>query len=129
MPLRILVSVIAFSQIVLSIMFLCLPSVMYSAMGIPPAAPGMTYILGMFSARLFVYGVVLFMIGKDLPRHRLWLDGMIAIQVLDFAVGTFVVGIGWVVWSSAVFPMVNAAAFTVALLWLRPRDQQDGFAV
>lgn len=120
-PLRVAVVVIALSQLVLGIAFLFFPNVMYTSMGIPPATVGMTYILGLLSARLLAYGVVLLRILPTLERHTLWLDTMIAIQIIDFVVGVACVAQGWVPMASAALPMGNAAAFALALLLFRPK--------
>lgn len=118
--LRVAASIIAISQLVLGVAFLFFPSFMYNLMGIQIPTQGVNYILGMLSARLLVYGVVLFIIQSDLPRHRLWLDGMMGIQLIDLAAGLYYTGVGAVAFADAAFPMVNAAIFLIALAVLRP---------
>ncbi|MCW2237926.1 hypothetical protein [Azospirillum canadense] len=109
------------SQLILGIAFLGFPTAMYETMGIAVPSQGVNYILAMLSAWFLVYGAVMLMILRDLPRHRLWLDGMVAIQAIDFATGAFHVAAGAVPLDAAAFPMVNAAVFAIALLLVRPR--------
>ncbi len=122
MLLRLLVALIAASQLGLGAAFLFAPSFMYALMGIAVPTQGVNYILGMLAARLLAYGVVLIVIRQDLFRHRLWLDAMIGIQVIDLLAGIYHVGIGAVPPSAAAFPMINATLFALGLIILRPRS-------
>jgi|GEM_PF-687392 len=123
--LRVVATIIAISQLVLGVAFLFFPSFMYTLMGIQIPTQGVNYILGMLSARLLVYGVAMFIIQSDLPRHRLWLDGMIMIQAIDLAAGLYYAGIGAVPFADAAFPMANATIFLIALAVLRPASKSE----
>lgn len=120
--------IIALSQLVLGLAFLAFPSAMAATMGIEPPTRGAHYIFAMLSARFLVYGAVMLMINRALARHRLWLDGMAAIQAIDLAAGLFFCADGSVSWTSAGFPMFNAALFLIALLAVRPKSEAPSHA-
>lgn len=118
---RTVVTVVALSQLVLGVLFLAAPHVMYGAMGLPQSAPGFNYVSAMLAARLLAYGLILLRISHDLPRHRLWLDGMMMIQAIDLAAGLFYSSLGDVAWASSAFPMINATLFLLGLALVRPK--------
>lgn len=112
-------SVIAASQIILGLLFLCDPAAMFQILGVTAPAVGVHYVLGMLAARFLVYGGIMLFILRDLQQNRLWLDGMMAIQAIDLIAGLHYTATGAVSLGGSAFPMANASLFLVALAFSR----------
>ncbi len=114
---RIIASIIGVSQLVLGALYLFAPLWFIAWQGLTPMAPDAAYPLGMLAGRFLVYGVGMFLIARDPARHAFWAWGMVAIQLIDLAVGGFYVASGVVGLAEAALPMVDAALFAAALSW------------
>ncbi len=84
-----------------------------------PITEDMGYPLAMLAGRFLVYGVGMFVIARSPQANAFWLDGMIAIQLVDLAAGVFYVTTGVVPFAAAMVPMFNATLFTVLMFWVR----------
>lgn len=111
---------IALSQIILGLLFLIVPGFMQTTMGVPDPGHGNQYPLAMFAARLLVMGMVMAATWRHVSQQGPWIWGMIAIQLIDLAAGMVYSALGVVAWRAALFPMVNAALFSLLLVWLKP---------
>ena len=114
---RIIASVIGISQLALGALYLFAPLWFISWQGLTPMAPDAAYPLGMLAGRFLVYGVGMFLIARDPARFAAWGWGMVAIQLIDLAVGGFYVANGVVGLADAALPMIDAALFAGALSW------------
>lgn len=121
MKLRIALALVGLLQIVLGAAYLFAPAEALAAMGHSPLAPDLAYPMAMLSARFLVYGALLWIAVREPARHRLLVDGMIAIQLVDFAAGLWFTTRGVVPVSLSAVPMVNATLIVVAFSLLRPR--------
>lgn len=120
---------VGISQIVLGGLYLFAPSFFIGWQGLNIPAQDMNYPLAMFAARLLVYGVGMFVIARQPSENRFWLNGMIAIQMIDLAAGIFYTIIGVVSLESSMVPMFNAALFIVLMTVFRvPADQKAAHA-
>lgn len=106
---------IGLSQIVLGGLYLFTPTLFIGWQGLHIPAQDMNYPLAMFAARLLVYGVGMFVIARNISENRFWLNGMIAIQVIDLAAGIFYTAMGIVSFEISMVPMFNAALFIVLM--------------
>lgn len=113
---------IAASQIALGALYLILPVSFVSWQGLSPIQADIGYPLAMLAGRFFIYGFGMIKIASQPQKYRIWLDGMIAIQLIDLAAGMFYVGASIVALADAVIPMTNAAIFIALMVWVRPRD-------
>ncbi|MBL4873668.1 MAG: hypothetical protein JKY41_09810 [Rhodobacteraceae bacterium] len=118
--LQIVCYVIGVSQLALGGLYLFAPAFFIAWQELGPITADMGYPLAMLAGRFLVYGVGMFVIARAPEKNAFWLDGMIAIQVVDLAAGLFYVATGIVPLSSAMVPMFNATLFTVLMLWVRP---------
>lgn len=115
----IICSIIGVSQLVLGAIYLVAPQGFIAWQGLSPVGSDIGYPLAMLAARFLVYGVGMFMIAREPDRYRIWFDGMIAIQIIDFLAGAYYVLTGVVAAADAAVPMANALAFTLLMLWVR----------
>jgi len=122
--LKIVCYIIGISQIVLSGLYLFAPSFFIEWQGLNVPEQDMNYPLAMFAARLLVYGVGMFVIARQPEENRFWLDGMIAIQVIDLVAGIFYTTVGIVSFESSSVPMFNAALFIALMVTFRRPSTQ-----
>lgn len=122
--LRIVLAIIAVSQLVLGILTLTAPIFFFTAMGLTAPPADTAYIVGMLAARFLVLGAVFALLLRRDHAEPLWLQSMVAIQVIDLAVGAYYTALGVIPLSVSAFPMFNAALL-IALLTIgmrrRPR--------
>jgi hypothetical protein len=127
--LQVVCYVIGISQIILGGLYLFAPSFFIGWQGLNIPAQDMNYPLAMLAARFLVYGVGMFVIARQPSENRFWLNGMIAIQVIDLAAGCFYTTVGVVSFESSIVPMVNAALFIVLMTVFRvPTGQKAAHA-
>lgn len=117
-----LLRVVGAIQIVLGLFYLFVPDYFLLAMGHTLPGPDIHYPLAMLAARFIACGVVFVYISDSPVQHRLWIDFMILIQIIDLAAGLYHTATGAVPLALSGFPMFNAIwIFTLLLLW-RPRE-------
>ncbi|MCB2177663.1 MAG: hypothetical protein KQH57_17785 [Actinomycetales bacterium] len=124
--LRAVVRVVAAFQLVLGAAFLVAPGATASALGLAPAPGWTNWLFAMMAARFLGYGVGMLAVARDPGRHRLWLDTMIGIQVVDW-----VATAGHLAARDVTFAQVSTAAFlpvvfVAAMLALRLRLPREG---
>lgn len=117
--------VIGVSQIILGGLYLFAPTYFIEWQNMQAPASSIHYILAMFSARLFVYGVGMFIIAQNATKYRIWLDGMIAIQLIDLLAGVYFTTCNVVLLADSFVPMFNASFFIILMLWLRRYAKSD----
>ena len=121
--LKILLLVVAVSQLVLGALTLLAPGPFFAWMGLTVPPLDNNYMLGMLAARFLAYGVGFLMLARSAKPDPFWIRNMVLIQAIDFSVGLFYIATGAIGVAVAGFPMFNAAVFGV-LLWLwTPRDR------
>ncbi|MDX1473505.1 MAG: hypothetical protein R3309_05000 [Reinekea sp.] len=120
MKLKLLTRIVAVLQIVLGLAYLFIPVQFLAVMGhsLPPG--DLLYPLGMLASRFLVVGIVFWYIAPHMNAHRLWVDAMIAIQIIDLAVGVSMTLTDAVPLSLSGFPMFNALIIAVLLFVWRP---------
>lgn len=111
-----LLRLIALLQVLLGLGYLLAPNLLLSAMGHSTPAEDLLYPLGMLASRFIVYGLMLFIISRAPEENRLWIDGMIMIQLIDLGVGIYYTGQGVVPLSLSWLPMFNAS-WIILLSW------------
>lgn len=127
--LKILLYVIALSQLVLAGFTLFLPLTFFGLMGLSVPAPDNGYMIGMLGARFLAYGLGMIMLARMPRPSRFWLANMALIQIIDFALGGAYLALGRIPLSVAGFPMTNAAIFALGLgLALWPRRKTAALA-
>ena len=121
MALKIVLWIVAVAQLVLGVLTLFLPLQFSASMGLsaPPADSG--YMLGMLGARFVGYGIGAIWLARQPVPDRFWINNMVLIQLLDFAVGGFYLLTGTISPATAAFPMFNAALFAGFLWWFNRR--------
>lgn len=123
LKLKIVCYLIGVSQLALGGLYLFAPAFFIGWQNLGPITQDMNYPLAMLAGRFLVYGVGMFVIARDLEKNRFWLDGMIAIQLIDLAAGIFYVSIGVVPIADAAVPMFNATLFTALMFYVRKPAQ------
>ena len=119
---RIVCYIIAVSQFILGGLYLFAPQFFIAIQGFAPINAEIGYPLGMLAGRFLVYGVGMVLIAREPVKYRVWLDGMIAIQAVDLAVGLYYTITGVVGPDISGIAMFDAALFIGLLLWIRPAD-------
>lgn len=107
-------------QLILGLLYLAAPGFLLQAMGHTVPAADLYYPLAMLAARFVAYGAALMVISGAPEVHRLWIDGMILIQLIDLGAGIFYTAAGVVPLTLSGFPMFNALWITLLLLLWRP---------
>ncbi len=127
--LTILLRVVAIIQITLGVLYLLAPNFLLGSIGhsIPPT--DLYYPLGMLASRFLVVGLGFWLIAQTPKPHRLWIDLMIFIQLIDLGVGVFYTATGVVSLSLSGFPMFNAIWISVLLYLWRPDSEERLLAV
>ena len=116
-----LLRIVGTIQLVLGLLYLLAPGAVLTAMGHTLPAADIYYPLAMLAARFIAYGVVLIYISNAATQNRLWIDGMILIQLIDLAAGAYYTAIGAVPLSLSGFPMFNAIWIIALLGFWRPQ--------
>ncbi len=120
--LRIVLWLIAISQLVLGALTLFAPAPFFSAMGLSVPPTDTFYIIGMLSARFLAFGIVLIVLASREHVDPLWLQSMVAIQLLDLAAGVYYTASGAVPLTVSAFPMFNALLFSILLILVLRRE-------
>ena len=116
--LSILLIIIGISQLALGTLFLLFPTFFVHWMGLSPIATDGNYLLGMLSARFFVYGIGMFYAARHIENSVFWIRGMFYIQIIDLLVGLYYTLNGTLSIMNSGFPMFNATLFAILLyLW------------
>lgn len=115
--LKILLWIVAISQLVLGALTLLAPGPFFVWMGLTVPPADNNYMLGMLAARFLAYGLGFVVLARSAEPDPFWIRNMVLVQAIDFAAGLFYVATGVIGWQVAAFPMVNAAVFGT-LLWL-----------
>lgn len=126
---KILLWAVGLGQLVLGLLYLFAPHAMLHWMGHSPVAEDIGYPLAMLSSRFLVYGVLLLVAARNPVAHRLLLQGMVGIQLLDLTAGIYFTASGVVGLQLSGFPMFNAALIALLLwLWLPRAERSAGIA-
>jgi hypothetical protein len=118
--LKYLLTVVGGIQLALGTLYLIVPHQMLAWMGHSAIANDIAYPLGMLSARFLVYGALMVLAAREPERNRPLILGMVAIQLIDLAVGVYYTFSGAVTLSLSAFPMFNAFWIALLLWWWRP---------
>jgi hypothetical protein len=112
-------------QLALGVLYLFFPSWLLTQMGHTLPAPDIHYPLAMLAARFIAYGAGFVLIARVASQHRLWINLMIIIQLIDLGAGLYYTLTGIVGVSLSGVPMFNAA-WIIVLLWLwQPARQRE----
>jgi hypothetical protein len=114
--LRVVLWLIAISQIVLGALTLFAPALFFSAMGLSAPPTDTFYIVGMLAARFLAFGIVLVVLAGRKHVDPLWLQSMIVIQFVDLAAGAYYTASGALPLTVSAFPMFNAILFSILLI-------------
>jgi len=120
--LRIVLWLIAISQIVLGALTLFAPALFFSAMGLSAPPTDTFYIVGMLAARFLAFGIVLVVLAGRKNVDPLWLQSMVVIQFVDLAAGVYYTASGVLPLTVSAFPMFNAILFSILLIVALRRD-------
>ncbi|WP_332692948.1 hypothetical protein [Devosia sp.] len=120
--LRIVLWLIAISQIVLGALTLFAPALFFSAMGLSMPPTDTFYIVGMLAARFLAFGIVLVVLAGRKSVDPLWLQSMVVIQFVDLAAGLYYTASGVLPLTASAFPMFNAVLFSILLIVALRRD-------
>ena len=120
-----LLRIVGVIQITLGILYVAVPGPFLNAMGHSVPAPDVFYPLAMLAARFLAVGIVFLYISSAPYKHRLWIDAMIAIQLIDLAAGIGYTAAGIVPVTLSAMPMFNAIWIAALLFWWRPQTLAD----
>ncbi len=125
--LRPLLVLIASVQVVLGVGTALFPGPFFETMGFESPPPDNQYLLGMLASRFLVLGFVFFRVARNPLEHRLLVQIMFWIQILDLLAGISYTLRGFVSPGVSAFPMFNAGLFALLLyLWLpRPSSKVE----
>ena len=115
--LKILLIIVAISQLVLGALTLIVPGPFFAWMGLTVPPADNQYMLGMLAARFIAYGLGFLTLARAANPDGFWIRNMVLVQAIDFAAGLYYIATGVIGLDVAACPMVNAAIFG-ALLWL-----------
>lgn len=120
-----LLRIVAALQIVLGLLYLLAPKWLLQKMGHSPIPDDLVYPLGMLAARFIAYGAGLWIAASAPAQHRLWIQLMAWIQLIDLMVGMLLTGQGKVTLSLSALPMFNALWIALLCAYLG-RNQTEG---
>lgn len=115
--LKILMWIIAISQLALGTLTLVMPATFFGWMGLTPPPLDNNYMLGMLAARFLAFGMIMIWLARSPAPSLFVIRAMVLIQLIDFSVGAFYLGTGAITLGTAAFPMFNAAVFGFLLYW------------
>jgi hypothetical protein len=121
--LRTVLLLIAVSQLALGALTLLAPGFFVSTMGLTTPPTDSFYLIGMLAARFLAFGVVLIVLARRPQVDALWLQAMLAIQLIDLGVGLYYSANGVLPLVVSGFPMFNAILFSGLLLVALRRQQ------
>jgi hypothetical protein len=123
--LKILLNLVGAIQIILGLLYLFAPAFLLESIGHSVPEDDIFYPLGMLAARFLGFGIAFIYIARDPLQHRLWINIMIVIQLVDLAVGVFYTATDAVALSDSAFPMFNAIWISVLLCLWRPGQPSE----
>lgn len=109
--------IIAASQLVLAALTLFAPLAFFGWMGLTVPAADNGYMIGMLGARFLAYGIGMVVLARAPQPSRFWIANMALIQAVDLGLALVYTGLGLVPLAVVAFPAMNAALFTLGLLW------------
>jgi hypothetical protein len=121
-PLRITLTAIGFVQLALGTFFLLAPATAATMFGLEPDAPGwVNWLFAMMAARFLGYAYGMFRTARSPRPDPIWIDSMIAIQVIDW-----LATLGYLISGDVTLGQVTTASFlpvmfVAALLRWHPR--------
>lgn len=113
--LRLVLWLVAISQLVLGTLTLFVPAQFFELIGLSTPPLDNRYMIGMLGARFLAFGVGLAVLARQDRPAVFWIWTMVGIQMLDLTLGLFYTATGGVALSSSAFPMFNAALFALLL--------------
>lgn len=117
-----LLRIVGSIQIILGLFYLLAPAFILQSMGHSVPEADIHYPLAMLASRFIAYGVALLYISRAPEQHRLWIDVMVLIQIIDLGAGLLYTLIDVVPLSLSGFPMFNATWIIALLLLWRPKQ-------
>ncbi len=117
-----LLRIVGIIQIVLGVFYLFAPAFFLHAMGHSVPEADIHYPLAMLAARFIAFGIALIYVSTTPVQHKLLINIMVLIQLIDLAAGIFYTTIGVVPLSLSGFPMFNATWIIALLLLWMPRE-------
>ncbi|MDP1729646.1 MAG: hypothetical protein Q8L54_00405 [Devosia sp.] len=113
--LRIVLWIVAVSQLILGGLTLFAPAFFFELIGLATPPDDNRYIIGMLGARFLAYGIGFVVLARRTRPDLFWVWNMVAIQSVDLALGAFYTARGTLELATSAFPMVNATLFAVLL--------------
>ncbi len=121
--LRILLFIVAASQLVLGALTLLIPTDFFAWMSLSAPPADNLYMLSMLASRFIAYGLGMIWLARMSEPDLFWIRNMVLIQAIDFAGGAFYLATGAITLTTAAFPMFNAALLgTLLWFWSRPQS-------
>ncbi|MGV6814458.1 MAG: hypothetical protein ACWA5W_05525 [Phycisphaerales bacterium] len=124
LKLKIILGVIACSQLILGLLTLIAPTWFYEAMSITAPHQDNLHMIGLLSTRFLVFGVAFIVAIQNPVRHRNLMIMMAWIQLGDLLVGITYTLLGVVTIRSTGLAMFDAALFAGLLFAWMPKKQQ-----
>lgn len=112
-------------QIILGLAYLVAPAAFLHQMGHSDLPADLAYPLGMLAARFLVYGLGFWLISREPAQHRLWIQLMGLIQLIDLLVGVVLTVNGTITLGHSAIPMFNAVWIAALCLLWRPRSRRE----
>ena len=117
--LKVLLIIIGVAQLVLGFLALFFPAFFVeTAMKLSPISTDLGYPLGMLASRFIVLGIAMFVAYSDPIKYKIFINGMILIQIIDLVVGIYYTSTGGVALSASALAMFDALASKVQLLMI-----------
>ncbi|WP_339915416.1 hypothetical protein [uncultured Brevundimonas sp.] len=113
--LRIVLWMVAISQLVLGVLTLFVPAQFFDLIGLSTPPADNQYMLAMLGARFLAYGFGLIVLARSTEIKSFWIWNMVAVQLIDLAAGIYYTANDTLTLSVSAFPMFNAALFAALL--------------
>ncbi|MFC9893999.1 hypothetical protein ACFVMC_09920 [Nocardia sp. NPDC127579] len=128
--LRVILMVIAVSQLVLGVLFLAAPTLVRNIFQFETAEPGWTdWLMVMMGGRFLGFAYGMYLAARDPSRHVAWINAMIVVQAVDWIATVIHLATGDVRLTQVPTTVVMPVVAVVVLMWLHPgRTTADTFA-
>jgi hypothetical protein len=123
--LQISLIVVGIVQVFFGAAFTFMPAKFAGLLGLSAAPQWAYWMFSMFGARCFAFAYGMFLAARDPIKHVHWIQGMIAVQVIDWLGTLFYLANGGVTLSQVSSASILPLIFIILLIVFYPREKKN----